>query len=129
MKKILAMAMILVLALSCFSITAFAEEPVEDVEAVEVVEEVEAAAPVAEESEAAEPAAEPAPAEEAVNEESGIAYEANAEAPVAEEATEEAPAEGSGNALGASWKTTAKFLAVFAVVVGAVLIIYNKKTK
>ena len=107
----------------------FAEEPAEDVEAVEVIEEVEAAAPVAEESEAAEPAAEPAPAEEAVNDESEIAYEANAEAPVAEETTEEAPAEGSGNALGASWKTTAKFLAVFAVVVGAVLIIYNKKTK
>ena len=129
MKKILAMAMILVRVLSCFSITACAEEPVEDVEAVEVVEEVEAAAPVAEESEAAEPAAEPTPAEEAVNEESEIAGEMNAEAPVAEEATEEAQAEASDNALGASWKTTAKFLVVFAVVVGAVLIIYNKKTK
>ena len=129
MKKILAMAMILVLALSCFSITAFAEEPAEDVEAVEVIEEVKAAAPVAEESEAAEPVAEPTPAEEAVNEESEIADEANAEAPVTEEATEKAPAEESGNALGASWKTTAKFLVVFAVVVGAVLIIYNKKTK
>lgn len=129
MKKILAMAMILVLALSCFSMTAFAEEPAEAVETVEVVEEVEAAAPVAEESEAAEPAAEPTPAEEAVNEESEIAGEMNAEAPVAEEATEEAQAEASDNALGASWKTTAKFLVVFAVVVGAVLIIYNKKTK